>query len=116
MSVEFQFQTVTRSREGNEDARPPVSLMCAEVSLGEARAALEAIVPQLGSLIAIPAAAHESNLRSLLRRDLAAVPTHDEVTAPEGRVLLRVIREPRDDARTPAADVFGLVYEIQTLA
>lgn len=115
MSVEFQLQTVTRTPEGKEELRPPVSLLRAAVSRPEAEAAMKALVPHLGALIAIPAAAHESNLKALLRRDLASLPPTDDAAAPEGRVLLRVIRESREDARTPAAEVFGLVYEIQTL-
>jgi hypothetical protein len=114
MSIVLQLQTVIRSTDGREEQRPVMSLLHTQVSMPEVQAALEAVIPPLGTLVAIPPAAHEANLKGVLRRDLSSLISENAASADE-RVILRVIREARDEARTPNAEVYALRYEVEAV-
>jgi hypothetical protein len=114
MSVELQLQTVIRHVGGPDELRPAVSLLATRASRQAVHTAVEQLIPHLGTLIAIPAAAHEANLKALLRRDFAHLEDSDLPLEPaDERVLLRVVRQARDEAGASNAEVFSLSYELQ---
>ncbi len=97
------------------DPRPRVVLLETAADGNSVRAALEGIVARLGVIIAVPAAAHELNLKNLLVRDLAE---HGVLPGPageddKGEALLKVMRTPKNDAPAAQGEVFDLRYEVQ---
>jgi hypothetical protein len=114
MSVELQVQTVIRHAAGPDELRPAVSLLATRASRQAIQEAVEQAIPRLGSLIAIPAAAHEANLKALLRRDFSHLEVSDLPLPADERVVLRVVRQAREEAGSSSAEVFSLSYEIQS--
>lgn len=101
----------TETQQGQvADPRPKVLLL---ETAGDAAAALGAIAPRLGLIIAIPAAAHESNLRALLVRDLAEHGVLPGASEDGREVVLKVIRTPKGDAPPGQAEVWNLSYQLQ---
>lgn len=96
------------------DPRPRVTLLETGAGGESVRAALEGIVARLGVIVAVPPAAHETNLRNLLVRDLAE---HGVLPGPAaegepGEAVLKVLRTPKNDAPAAQGEVFDLRYEV----
>ncbi|MFP5502127.1 MAG: hypothetical protein ACLGIN_06530 [Candidatus Sericytochromatia bacterium] len=116
------LQTEIRQEGAEPEVRPRLLLLETASPASEVASSLERIVKGFGegadqpdglaAIAAIPAAAHENNLKSLLPRDLAGlgiVPGE----GPEGAVVLRVLRRPGVEGPAGQADVTGLSYEVR---
>jgi len=108
--MKVYVQTETHQATGTADVRPKVLLL--ETAAENAAAALRAIEPTLGRIIATPTAVHESNLKALLLRDLAAAGVLPGPAGDDGSVVLKVIRKPKDDVAAGQAEVWQLSYQI----
>jgi hypothetical protein len=97
------------------DPRPRVALLETAAAPDAVKAALDLIASRLGVIAAIPAPAHEANLRHLLRRDLAELGVAPGPGAEDdaGEAVLRVRRTPKNDAPTAQGEVYDLAYEVQ---
>ena len=96
------------------DPRPRVALLETATGADAVRAALEAIAARLGAIAAIPPAAHESNLKHVLLRDLAeqGVAAGGAPEGDAGEAVLKVLRTPKNDAPAAQGEVFDLRYEV----
>lgn len=105
------------------DPRPRVALFETGVDGECVRAALEGIVARLGVIVAVPPAAHESNLKNLLMRDLAehgvlpreageAVVPGPACGSNAAEAVLKVLRTPKNDAPAAQGEVYDLRYEV----
>ncbi|MEB3197475.1 MAG: hypothetical protein VKP62_09760 [Candidatus Sericytochromatia bacterium] len=112
--MKLQLQTITHHPEGGEDPRPPVLVQRVACDPQVLADQMNALMAHLGAIVAIPPAAHEANLKALLRRDLAHLATTAE-QAGEATMTLRVLRSARPDQAPGAAEVYDLRYELQGL-
>lgn len=96
------------------DPRPRVVLLETATDAASVRAALEGIVARLGAIVAVPAAAHEANLKRLLVRDLAehGVLAGAPAEGDAGEAVLKVLRTPKGDAPAAQGEVYELRYEV----
>lgn len=110
--MKIQLVTVLEHAEGTREARPPVLLLETSASRSDATAALEAVMPILGTIVAIPPAPHEANLRLLLVKDLEARGIVGGEAEPGETLTLQVIREAHPQGAGVSAEVRALRYAL----
>lgn len=111
--MKIYVQTEIRDAEGNvTETRGKQTLLETGASRASVSEALAGIVARLGRIIAIPAAAHEANLRAILPRDVAASLADLSPAQPNdaGEATLMIIRSP--GSQGGGAEVFDLAYRV----
>jgi hypothetical protein len=103
--MKIYIQTETQSAEGGSEPRPRQLLVETAADPTTVQPALEQIAARLGATTAIPAAAHEANLKAILPRDLAGLGIVPGQGA-EGLAILKVLRSPGE------GDMTQLGYEV----
>lgn len=118
--MKIYLQTQTLSADADDEAgegglRGRQLVYETPASPAAVETALQAIVASLGAITAIPAPAHEHNLKQLLPRDLAA----QGLTAGpggEGEALLSITRLPDQPSPSGVGTVIALRYAVHVQA
>jgi hypothetical protein len=103
MKIYVQTRTITANNE--VEARSPGLVLETSADAATVRQALEGLLAGLGRITAVPAAAHEANLRAVLPRDVVALPAG----IGDGSATLVVERRADPDK----ADIFNLDYKVE---
>lgn len=110
MATTLLLQTRTRT-DADDEVRAAQKVGVFDADPARLLEAVAAVLPRFGAVSAIPAIAHEANMKRLLQRDLAEAGLHEVTAEAEGAVRIEISRAPKVlETGETTSEVFDVTY------